>query len=327
MKSKALLRPFLAIVGLLAIWSCEKEILSEESNRPEGPSIQGLTLDPVCDAYQLPLADETGNLIVDFCNTQNTQVACPPGMPNWGSMMVYKTSQGFPLSSLYMEVQLAPGWFAQAYNVVVAPNGPIQTNGNLPVVNNDWRYDPLTPARNAFSISTPLLSSQYPSSCFDWAIEVEAIKYNLFGAVVPGSLQILRAYDANGSGSPFVVDRCYASCPIPDLTLTDGSCQGCRSQVTVTFHGCESVDVVSCKSIRQVVIVYDDCSRSYHDNLSGTSLSFPSNGKNISHVFVRSGCRANTGNPADDQIDTNGYSYPNVGRKRFDAHCLASGCN
>lgn len=327
MKAKILRYPVLACLGLLMLWSCQKEVLQEEGELQSDPALQGLTLDPICDYYLLPLAEDDGNTTVDFCVLSNQPVPCPPNQPEWGSVAVYKTSQGYPSSTLTMEVNLAPGWLAQSYSAIVPANGPIQTNGNLPVVTNDWHYEPMVPARNSFVITSPLLASQYPSSCFDWALQIEAVRFNFFGAVQPGSFRLLRAYDVSGSGSPFVIDKCYATCPLPDLTVTGGTCQGCRAEVAVTFHGCESLDVVSCKSIRQVVIVYDDCSRSYNDNLSGNSLSFPTNGKNISHVFVRSGCRANAASPAQDHVDTNGNSYPNVLRQRFDAICVNSNCN
>lgn len=311
------------------MWSCEREKMVEESLTTH-PQLQGLTLnDAICsDIKVLPLATENGGTIVDFCVNGSNQVPCPPGQADWGAVTYTKITSGFPDASLSLQVQLAPGWLASGYHVTATSTGAIVQNGQLPVVDNTWQPGPQGPFQNNFDVNVPLGPGYFGSSCFDWALRVEILRVNFFGQPITGSERTVWTYDVNGAGSPFVIDDCYSGCPEPVTTTAQGSCQGCRAEVAVTFTGCSKVDVTSCKAVEQVVIVYADCSREYHDNLTANSYSYnAAAGKAISHVYVRSGCRANTAPAAQDGEDTNGFSYPNVRRFGFDAACRNLGCN
>jgi hypothetical protein len=321
MKSNFLRNACVATVLVLFLGSCQKELLTEESSHGMGPTLQGVATN--CGATQtVAIANSAGSTIVDYCDPMPCQVSTP-----WGTISYTKETNGAPNASLRLDVTLAPGWFAEGYSVVTNPPNSIQTNGNVPVVDNNWTTTTLAPAQASFSVTIPLPASLYGASCFEWAIEINALRFNLFGQPDNASRRNLYAYDPGGAGSPFIIDDCYAACPSGSSTETQGTCQGCRAAVTVNIINCSSVNVSSCKDIRQVVIVYDNCTREYHDNLSGTNLSFTGNGGTISHVYVRSGCRANSGNAQDDTLDRNGFTYHNIRRFQFNGPCLNPSCN
>lgn len=319
----ALLIPFL--------WSCQRESIVEDSN--VAPEIAGVIIEPidgVCSpAKTVSLVTAGLDSFPDLCLIQGVVTPCQTTTP-WGTVTYTKyTNSNYPNSTLNLEVSLAPGWFATGYSVIVTPPGPIQTNGIVPVVTNSWTSDVISPLRNQFMVDVDLLGTLYGAGCFDWSIVVNVQKISLIGLPVPGTQRTLYAYDPNGAGSPLVIDDCYESCPLPETTSSQGSCQGCRAAVNVTYSGCAAVTVSSCKPIRQVVVVYSDCSREYHDNLNVSSVTYSaaSAGKVISHVFVRSGCRGNTAPPAQDNIDTNGFNYNNIRRFQFDSPCRNPSCN
>jgi hypothetical protein len=323
------LRSLCAIALLIPMfWACQKERLSEDI--AHGPSVAALSIDEPCSpAKTISLADASENTLVDVCVVGGVGVPCTTTTP-WGSVTYTKyPNPSYPNSTLVLEVNLAPGYFATGYSVVVSPPGPIVTVGNVPLVTTSWTTQVLNPNQNSFLVSVDLLPELYGSSCFEWSIAIDAQRFSFNGLPIPGTQRTLYAYDPNGAGSTLVIDDCYEGCPLPETSETQGTCQGCRAQVSVTYAGCAAVTVSSCKTIQQVVIVYDDCSREYHDNLSVNTVTynaFPA-GHVISHVFVRSGCRANTGPAAQDNIDTNGNSYPNVRRFQFNGPCFNSVCN
>ncbi len=316
-----------AALLLPMLWSCQREAIADDAGA--APSVSGLTLDPPCSSPKtIGLADGSGSTLVNLCVSGGVPGPCVTTIP-WGSIDYYKyTTSAYPNSFLGLEVHLAPGWVSNGYNVIVTPPGPIQTSGNLPVVTPSWTNGVLNPYYNSFLVDEPLLASLYQNSCFEWAIAINAFRLTLNGFPITGSERTLYAYDPNGAGSPFVIDDCYEGCPLPDVTETQGTSQGCRAAVTVTNSACASVSISSTRPIKQVVIVYDDCTREYHDNLNVNSVSYsaPASGKVISHVFVRSGCRANTGPASQDNVDTNGNNYPNVRRFQFNGPCLNASC-
>lgn len=319
-----------AILLVPMLWSCQKENMNELGSA-DGPQIQGVVSGVICETNTAALANAGGNTTIDFCDngspTTPGPAPCGPNPGQWGSITYSKqTISTYPFVQMVLDVQLNNGWIADGYTLEIPYLGPIQPLGSIPPFISQFQI--LSPARNQFQVVVDLPAELYGASCFDWTMSVSVFKTNLFGVVVPGSDRLLYSYDPTGAGSEFVIDRCYAACPANETTVTAGTCQGCRASVSATFTACSNVSIASCKDIRQVVIVYDDCSREYHDNLTGTSLSYAAAaGKSISHIFVRSGCRANTAPSSQDNVDTNGFNYSNIGRYRLDGNCLTPSCN
>ncbi len=312
------------------LWSCQRERIEAEATKISGPAMHAAISGTICGSTSnAGIADANGNQVIDYCSDGFSQVPCGPNPGLWGAITYAKyTNSGFPDANLNIDVTLGAGWFTTDYAVLVGPTGAVVTNGNLPVVNSNYLIGTINPFLNQFSIDLPLSATEYPAGCLDWALRMNVVQLDIFGSPLPGSNRTLYAYDPTGAGSPFVIDHCYDACPSPVVSSAQGICQGCRAAVTTTFTGCNSVNVSSCKAINQVVIVYTDCSREYHDNLTGSNYTYAAAaGKTISHVYVRSGCRANSAPSSQDNIDTNGFTYTNVLRFQFDGPCRNQACN
>lgn len=286
-----------------------------------------------CAAETVFLTETNGNQIVNFCNQGNAQVPCAPGQPNWGFVEIYKHHQDpltFPNSTLSMEynVSLAPGWYASSYDSYLGIPGSLPLNGNQPpVIGPGWVSASIN--SNRFNIHYPLSLGQLGPAVYEFAIKVTVRKLNLFGAAVPGSARVLWGNTSGFDYHPYVGQFSCGGCPMPvKKVVTPDQCTFCRARVSATFLGCERVNISSCQPIKQVVIVYNDCSRQYYDNLSALSVSYTGIvGKSISHVWVRSGCRGNSAPANQDLIDTNGFSYPNIRRFRIEGFCTNPACN
>ena len=278
------------------LWSCQREQLSTASDI-DGPAVHGAISGTNCGPVrEIALAEGTGNMDVNFCVDGFGPVPCGTNPGTWGTITYGKyTNTGSPDVNLNLDAVLSAGWFMTDYQVVVASTGQIVMTGNVPVPNNNWSSSLVNPYLNQISIDLPLPANQYPAGCFDWAIRFQVVKLDLFGLPMPGSDRTLYAYDPAGAGSAFVIDDCYETCPVASTTSSQGSCQGCRSRVTTTFQGCNSVSLSACKNIRRVVVVYTDCSRRVFGNVNANTFNVASNGKTISHVFVRSGCTSQGG--------------------------------
>lgn len=336
----------LCAVALFAplLWSCQREQLNTESgaNAPAiHAAISGTNCGPV---REIALAEGNGNMDVNFCGDGFGQVPCGPNPGAWGTINYGKyTDTGSPDVNLNLDAVLAGGWFMTDYQVHVASTGQIITTGNVPVPNNNWTSSAVTPYRNQISIDLPLPANQYPAGCFDWAIRMHVVSLDFFGLPIPGSDRTLYAYDPAGAGSPYVIDGCYETCPVSSTSSSQGSCQGCRSRVTTTFEGCNSVSLAACKNIRRVVVVYTDCSHRVFGNLNTNTFNVASNGKTISHVFVRSGCDSQGGGNCNgnDGSGGSGSGRGNSGHGngnnnnnnsnfklfRFDSPCVNASCN
>lgn len=307
------------------LWSCQRERIEEEAAKASGPAMHAAISGTGCgEVRTLPLTTADFGPAVDFCTDGISQIACGPNNDPWGTIDFGKYTNDNSTANLNLDATLAAGWFFESYQVIVSPSGGIQTNGALPVTNTNWTSTVLNPLRNNISIDLPV--QQYEASCFEWSVKFDVVALSLFGGPVTGSNRSLYAYDPNGAGSPFVIDACYDACPANAVTLTKGSCQGCRSKVTTTFNGCNSVDISACKNIRRVVVVYDDCSRQIFANLNTPSFHVASNGKTVSHVFVRSGCKNNDDDNGDDNGSNGSNNANNYRRFRFNGPCHNGGC-
>lgn len=101
----------------------------------------------------------------------------------------------------------------------------------------------------------------------------------------------------------------------PAQTVTVGTDWGCKSRVSVTFYGCSpTVDVCSTKDLSNVVV--ETCGGAHYkfDGLSGRTGKFTApNGKNITRVWVKSGCYQSCDGP--------GYGW------RVCGPCTSTNCN
>lgn len=101
----------------------------------------------------------------------------------------------------------------------------------------------------------------------------------------------------------------------PAQTVTVGTDSGCKSRVSVTFYGCSpTVDVCSSKDLSNVVV--ETCGGAHYkfDGLTGRTGKFTApNGKNITRVWVKSGCYQSCDGP--------GYGW------RVCGPCTSSNCN
>ena len=307
------------------LWSCQRERIEDEVTKNGGPAMHAAISGTPCgEVRSLGLVTADFGPAVNFCFNGFSQIPCGPNNDPWGTIEYGKYTNGYPNAMLNLDATLAGGWFIESYQVIVAPTGSVQTNGSIPVTNNNWTSTVVTPLRNNISIDLPV--PQYAAGCFEWSIKLNVLALDLFAVPIPGSNRTLYAYDPAGADSPFVIDDCYDACPESGTTITKGSCQGCRSRVTTTFNGCSSVDISACKNIRRVVVVYDDCSRQIFANLNVPSFSVPSNGKTISHVFVRSGCKNNDDDNGDDNGSNGSNNASNYRRFRFNGPCHNGGC-
>ena len=161
MKNNYLRTTFVALALLAMIWSCQKEIDLKDVAMEGAPTLQGLSLDTICDgAWTVPLASASGDEIINYCGVN----PCTAQIP-WGYVTYLKYSDaGVPI--LNLEVHLGPGWLAQGYHVVVTPPGPIPTNGQLPQVGTGWTSEPFVNFQNAFLVNVPLDGSLNGASCF-----------------------------------------------------------------------------------------------------------------------------------------------------------------
>ncbi len=101
----------------------------------------------------------------------------------------------------------------------------------------------------------------------------------------------------------------------PAQTITVGTDSGCKSRVSVTFYGCSpTVDICSSKDLSNVVVETCDGAHYKFDGLSGLTGKFTApNGKNITRVWVKSGCYMSCDGP--------GYGW------RVCGPCNSTNCN
>lgn len=320
------------MAGLMA---CQREELAQDSPaelQGYGP-IVCFPDTTCCQADTVWFTETNGNQFVNFCNQGSMQVPCGPGQPRWGILEIFKHLSDpmyFPNSSLAIEfnVTLPPGWYGVSYDSYLGAPGSLPLNGNQPpVIGPGWVSSAIN--ANKFQVHYPLSLGELGSAVYEFAMRISVRKLNIFGQTVPGSVRVLWG-STNGFDYHDYVGQYYCGgCQLPQKNVsTPDNCTLCKAKVTTMFQGCERVKISSCQPIRQVVIVYDDCSRQYYDNLSSLSVIYQGiAGKSISHVWVRSGCRGNSAPANQDLIDTNGFSYPNIRRFRLDGFCTNPACN
>ncbi len=74
-------------------------------------------------------------------------------------------------------------------------------------------------------------------------------------------------------------------------TVTGGECSGCDASMSVTFLGCDCVEVSACKDLSNVVIGTANGAEVKYENLNGKTASFCSpDGSAILTVWVKAGC-------------------------------------
>lgn len=310
----------MAFALAIVLWGC-----SPESNHPMYqdfdaglPTIAASeaghpAVEPICsEEVEFPIVDAQGGTTVNYCGGS----PCTGPMPVWGSAVVFNDS-----SSIYINLSMAYEWFIEKVEVFAGDESVLNWNMGLPNPDSNWQVELLSTGENLYQVKIPV--GDIGGQCLDLAVKIGCVKLDFFSGPDLQSATDLYVgnipLDNNGvpSGTPeYVFPWCFESCG-PEVTeITKGRCRRCNSEVTVTFYDCDSISVISCKNLSNVVLVYTDCTWEKFRNLCGNSGDFQgegaNEGKEISHVYVKSGCyRSGEG--------------PGFGR-RFDSPCVNLNC-
>jgi hypothetical protein len=303
----------------VALFSCENNQVAPEANKGGAPDLAAATGDPhpapdlICTTpITFELANEgTGSLTVDKCVSAGVIGACTTTI-SWGTVKYYVGvdyvdgvfDNGDDKEYGIFDISLPTNWYVEAVNVKASnESAPFNMNGIIPGVDGSWYSVTVNPVENKYQVRIPVY--ELPSLWYLYAARISVVRQNLLSQVIAGSQTKLWLHNSNWNDvasasyngiSPFLVGNTATSCLTPivtneENTVTTGECRGCRSQVSVTFTNCESVNVTSCKDLSNVVLGFDDCTTYKYDNLTGTTGSYTAPaGKKIIAVWVKSGC-------------------------------------
>jgi hypothetical protein len=301
----------IVLSGLILV-GCQTDKVAPKENGG-APSLAGAAGDPhpaldtVCQTSDtlFMVREDNGSFVVDKCfGLGGVLIACPTGQMPWGYLIAREGYIGTD-NVVDFDFSMAPGWYCDfnRWKFGLNNNFLFDLNG-IPVIGNDWSTEIVNPVQNKWKIRIPVNTMPAPS--FEIALNVSAVRLNLFGAVTAGSTTSLWGKNRNWnvtsgsaqSTSPWLMHftpfRCMEPAPVPtDSTISGGACNKCESSsylyFTTTNPNC--VDVNSCKELSNVVL--RDCNGvDYkYDGLSGHDGSFchPS-GLPIATVWVKSGC-------------------------------------
>lgn len=306
----------------LVFWSCSSETVAPKTDQNNDISLAAQAVvhpdpDPVCsDRVMFDLMDESGGMNVNYCDG----APCGTTTDAWGTLEVLNSD-----SAIYFNYSLPFGWYSEQVRVFIGDESELSFDANntmLPVVTEKWLVDDINPVVNAYQGVVPFANLP---QCFNFSANVSAVKLNFFTGIDYASrtsLWVKNDYyndnsrtDLNTVG-PTVNTWCVAACGPTITSIAGGECEVCDAEVSVNFLNCASVDISSCKDLSNVVLVYTDCEWEKFDGLTSTAGSFSGTGtnagKNISHVYVKSGCyKSGEG--------------PGFGR-RFDGPCVNGNC-
>ncbi len=299
----------LALVLTFALWSCQPDTVAPKESSNDAASLLADAgaahpdPSPVCsDRITFNLIEETtGTNQVNYCGF----LPCNGTEPSWGTVEVLNSDV-----ALYLNVTMAFGWYVELGESYLGLESDMDWVNGIPKVENNWIQTGINPIVNKAQIVIPV--NNLPT-CFDVANRISVVRLDFFTGVDQASRTSLWLQDnsTTGSGSPFVTNWCFSSCGPQITTVTGGNCSGCESSNTVDFIDCDTVDVSSCKDLSNVVLVYTDGAHQKFDGLSGYDGTFygigANSGKEISHVYVKSGCYQSGEGP--------GYG------RRFDGPC------
>lgn len=281
---------------ILFAWSCSRELDPIAENGTPAPALSVHTAnpitDPICsDVSTFALLDENGNSQIQYCGL----FPCNGFQDDWGSAEVYNTA-----THLYIDVTLSFGWYINTVDSYIGNISVASLNNGIPSIDSDWNSEVLNPSVASYRVEIPL---NQLSGCVDLGVHLLINKLDFFGGIDQNSLTDVwlsnpdwnnPATPDENSASAYVAKWCIGSCGPVVTTLTDGECKKCDAEMTVTFYDCASIDVTSCKDLSNVVLAYTDGSWEKFDHLSGNSATFSPSagyaGKEISHVYIKSGC-------------------------------------
>ena len=287
---------FLAAM-VLFVWSCETDNVQPNAGTTTSTptiaaDISSPVSDPICsDVAAFDMLDENGNDQIQYCGF----LPCNGSEGPWGTVDVYNTA-----TDLYIDITMSFGWYLKSFDWFAGSIPASSLNNGIPQIGSDWTSGTLPVNTSSYRLSIPL---NQLNGCIDLGVHFVINKLDFFSGEDPASVTDvwLSNPDWNNPSTPdensasqYVAKWCIGSCGPVTLTLTDGECKKCDAEMTVTFNGCESIDVSSCKDLSNVVLAYTDGSWEKFDNLSGQTGSFspttPNMGKEISHVYIKSGC-------------------------------------
>lgn len=320
----------------LATWACSPEEVAPRNNDTfrdsqitlHADNSPHIALFPVCSGRDsLPLADATGGFLVNY-NGGGT--ASPSnGQASWGSMEMYNGLDQAGQEILALEFTLASNWYIEEISTFLGdPAGLAIGPNGVPIINGNWNLEPVNPVINAYQ-SRLVLDGLPSQNTLLVKLKVGQLDWLAFdGTLEANSVTELWVWNNHfndpasplASNSPLQTtwNTVWCSPPTPqDIVLVGGDCSGCESENTVTFFGgCQKIEVVSCKDLSNVVLVYDDCSWEKFDGLTQKSGTFSGTGSNsdklISHAYIKSGCHKSG-------------EGPGFGR-RFDGPCVNTVC-
>ena len=215
MNSHLIYAKVFALVILVALSSCTAEHVSpgDQKGTPTLAADAGNNLPFVnqCSPrVDYALADETGSLQVTYLNPGGN----PGAAPNWGVASFLNSDIEF-----VAEVELASGWYIESVDVFTRIEGELILVDGNPQVTDNWFQADVNPLVNATQIRVAF--SEIPDPCFNPAIVVEAVKFDMLGGIDPGSRTSLTLYnpawddasqpDLNTIGSA-VATWCNAPC-------------------------------------------------------------------------------------------------------------------
>jgi hypothetical protein len=319
------------LMGLVLV-SCQTDKVNP--NNSGGPSIAGAAGDPhpaldtVCQTGDtMFLVNElTGSLQIDKCfGLGGVPIVCAPNQMNWGYMIA---REGYVNNTnvVDFDFSMAPGWYCNFNRWKFGLNNDfLFDNLGRPIIGTDWSLEVVNPALNKWKVRVDVSST--PTPAFEIALNVSAVKLNLFGQPTTGSETSLwgrnRLWNVTGndyaSASQWLLHfrpfRCLETPPVPqDTTLAGGTCAKCESSNYVYFTETNSncVDVNSCKDLSNVVL--RDCNGVDYkfDGLNGHTGSFchPS-GNPVTVVWVKSGCYTSGDGPGYGRRFNNPFNVCN----------------
>lgn len=307
----------------LVLWSCQPDHVEPTNGTAasnEAPTLLGSSNphpDPaeICSGRNsLTLIDQYGNNVVSYCGGQ----PCPPNQTKWGTVEYLNSRDEFIMNFI-----VAEGWYIDEINTFTGAESNLTLINGIPQIDNSWQVLDVNPLVNATQLR---IAGSSVGQNFQIVNKIVIYKNDpVTGNVDPLSVTDVYAFNDkwNDIGyppmntlSPMVYTWEFIDCPPQIKTVTKGSCHRCDSENTVEFVDCDEVNVSSCKSITNVVLVYDDCTWEKFDNLNITSGTYSPTGANvgktISHVYIKSGCN-------------DSGEGPDFGR-RFDGACVDYNC-
>ncbi len=307
----------------MLLFSCQPDHVepsNSSSAANEAPTLYGDANphpdpDEICSGrVPLNLIDQYGNGLVSYCGGQ----PCPPNQTKWGTVEYLNSEDEF-----VMNVIVAAGWYIDVINTFAGAEGDLTLVNGIPQIDNSWRIVDVNPLVNATQIRIAGIDLN-PN--FQVVNKIVIYKNDaLTGNVDPLSVTDVYAFNDKWNDlstppmntlSPMIYSWEFIDCPPLVKTVTKGSCHRCDSENTVDFLDCDEINVNSCKSVTNVVLVYDDCTWEKFDNLNITTGTYSGTGANagktISQVYIKSGCN-------------DSYEGPDFGR-RFDSPCVNQTC-